>query len=311
MDSKLVINLSSVSLTKDQVSVLSKGLNFCPTPAELDPGLIRADMDSFHRRLRLLARFNDEDILTSSPTGTAPIYCANNHNIDPHAPFEHRKFKNRSSYNPPGPTNLETMIVANEHAYNHRPSLKFQNKGNLTSGELKAIQELKNNNNIVILPADKGSAVTVLNLSDYIKEGNRQLSDRAFYQEMTVDLTATHNSEINTFLDSMLDKGEIDISVYNYLINREPRTANLYLLPKIHKGITPPPGRPICSANGSPTEKISQLVDHFLNPPTTQQKSYVKDTTNFLQILSCKYSPMTRVCWLQKKHWKKPGQIQT
>jgi hypothetical protein len=95
----------------------------------------------------------------------------------------------------------------------------------------------------------------------------------------------------------MLDKGEIDISVYNYLINREPRTANLYLLPKIHKGITPPPGRPICSANGSPTEKISQLVDHFLNPPTTQQKSYVKDTTHFLKILQ-EFGPLPPDCFL-------------
>jgi hypothetical protein len=59
----------------------------------------------------------------------------------------------------------------------------------------------------------------------------------------------------------------------------------MYFLPKIHKGVTPPPGRPICSGNGSPTEKISQLVDHFLNPIAQKVKSYVKDTTHFLQIL--------------------------
>ena len=31
--------------------------------------------------------------------------------------------------------------------------------------------------------------------------------------------------------------------------------------------------------------KISQFVDHFLNPPTTKLRSFVKDTTHFLQIL--------------------------
>ena len=58
------------------------------------------------------------------------------------------------------------------------------------------------------------------------------------------------------------------------------------MLPKIHKGVIPPPGRPIISGNGSPTEKISQLVDHFLNHPCTMIKSYVKDTTHFLQLMS-------------------------
>ena len=52
---------------------------------------------------------------------------------------------------------------------------------------------------------------------------------------------------------------------------------------KIHKGIIFPPGRPIVIANGSPTEKISQLVAHFLQIPSTHNLSYVKDATHFLQ----------------------------
>ena len=71
-----------------------------------------------------------------------------------------------------------------------------------------------------------------------------------------------------------------------YLTDDHCKTARLYLLPKIHKGKIPPPGRPIVSANGCPTEKISQLVDHFLTPPTTTYiKSYVRDTTDFIQKL--------------------------
>ena len=38
------------------------------------------------------------------------------------------------------------------------------------------------------------------------------------------------------------------------------------------------------SGNGSPTEKISHFVDHFLNPTVPDIRSYVKDTTDFLQI---------------------------
>ena len=64
------------------------------------------------------------------------------------------------------------------------------------------------------------------------------------------------------------------------------RTPQLYLLPKIHKGLIPPPGRPIISANGCPTENISQFVDFFLNPTCLTLPSFVKDTTHFLHLIN-------------------------
>ena len=56
-------------------------------------------------------------------------------------------------------------------------------------------------------------------------------------------------------------------------------------MPKIHKSTRPLPGRPILSANQSPTEQISAFVDYFLKPTIPHLKSYDKDTIHFLQIL--------------------------
>ena len=77
----------------------------------------------------------------------------------------------------------------------------------------------------------------------------------------------------------MYTDGEIKDSVFLYLQDKECRTPYMYFLPNIHEGIIPPPGRPIVSANGCPTEKISKCVDYFLNMPSTLNKSYMKDTT--------------------------------
>ena len=55
---------------------------------------------------------------------------------------------------------------------------------NSSRGERKALKDLSKNRDIVIKPADKGSAVVVTNTSDYIKEGERQLKDEKFYRKL-------------------------------------------------------------------------------------------------------------------------------
>jgi hypothetical protein len=42
------------------------------------------------------------------------------------------------------------------------------------------------------------------------------------------------------------------------------KPGRFYLMPKIHKENNP--GRPIVSANGHPTEKISEFIDFHLRP---------------------------------------------
>jgi hypothetical protein len=97
-----------------------------------------------------------------------------------------------------------------------------------------------------------------------------------------MDLTDIHNQEIHTLIMDLNNREEISDKCANFLYNQQPRTPQLYLLPKIHKNKVPVPGRPIVSANNSPTERISQLADHFLKPLVQNTKSYVKDTTHFI-----------------------------
>ena len=47
-----VVNLSSFQLTPAMTSLLSKGLNFCPTPGEPNVHDIRRDLDKFHVSLK-------------------------------------------------------------------------------------------------------------------------------------------------------------------------------------------------------------------------------------------------------------------
>ncbi len=100
---------------------------------------------------------------------------------------------------------------------------------------------MKNNTEIIIKPADKGSAVEVMNRHDYIQEGLHQLEDENFYLAQNICLTEEHNKIIGNKISEMVDNGEITEKTGEYLHICEPRTPQMYLLPKIHKGKFPPP----------------------------------------------------------------------
>ena len=206
--------------------------------------------------------------------------------IDPNPDdaFKNPKFKEASKWKPPPIVNLEIFCRQNEvDLLSHK--VPKNNYHNLTRSENVAIRSLSSNKHIVIKPADKGGAVVVMNTTDYINEGLRQLTDPLFYIETESDLTHTHTEDINNFLKFLLDEEEIDDKCHDFLHIDKERTSLFYMLPKIHKRKVNPPGRPIVSGNGCPTERISQLVDFFLQPTVKALPSYVRDTTHFLHKL--------------------------
>ena len=129
--------------------------------------------------------------------------------------------------------------------------------------------------------------MVIQNHADYVTEG--QLSDQCFYQPLD-DLTAEHNMKIIANLDNMLKGGEIIERVARFMVTKEPRTAQLYLLPKVHKNVTLVPGRPIVSANESSTERVSAFVDNFPAPIIKTGRIFIRETSDFLQKLQDIYT---------------------
>ncbi len=179
---------------------------------------------------------------------------------------------------------IELMISVNELDL-AKTKLSAPLRNNLTKEERRALQELKLNTNIVIKKADKGSAVVIMNRDDYIAESLRQLNDGKYYVKTDVDLTSEYSLKVNGKLDRMFQSKESGESALEYLCNTKARTARFYLLPKIHKSLINPLGRPIVSANERPTERTSQFVDFFLQPILLRLDSYLQDTTAFLNLL--------------------------
>ena len=144
---KFIINLSQHILNQDKISLLSKGLNFIPTPKPDHPAKILQDLLLFHRKLRLKYHFHqdtpitqqDSDTSTESDIPRASILTPN------------------SGWTPPSgqDTFLDTyrsMIL--KTTQDEITNNKQRYEKNLKKQEITALRNLQQNHRIVIKPAD-------------------------------------------------------------------------------------------------------------------------------------------------------------
>ena len=55
----------------------------------------------------------------------------------------------------------------------------------------------------MICKADKRGAVVITDVDDYVKEANRQLSDKRFYKKVEENPTALHAALVNNAIDNL------------------------------------------------------------------------------------------------------------
>ena len=255
-----VVNLSSSPLSEAETSLLSKGLKFCPTPPEVNQIALSQDLSSYYRRIRLKEFFLDEP------------------------PFDPEPFYQKSTWTPPKNRvpSLETYIQAVSSQVHSTDTIRPHD--NLPREERQALSSLKNRVDIIIKPADKGSAVVVMDRQQYIDEAMKHLNNQSHYSPLDSDPTCNFSQQIQSTLDNMKERNHLSEKAHKFLSPTNAKPARFYLLPKIHKPGNP--GRPILSGNGSPTENISLFVDHSIKPLVSNSPSYIHDTPDFLRKLN-------------------------
>jgi hypothetical protein len=154
---------------------------------------------------------------------------------------------------------------------------------NLSHNELKALKQLQERDDIIIINADKGGAITTLDVDDYIKDANKQLNNETCYKKLTTNPTLNHANTVNNTIDLFKTQHKIPEKIAEGLKQKNSKTPMLKLPPKVHKDGHP--GRPLVSSIDSPTSKISEYVDFHLQPYTDTIKSHIKDTKHFLNEL--------------------------
>ena len=250
----------------EQISVLELGPNFIPAPKVITKAPILEASKKFARSLKLKHHFRNSQFHSKKLFQKPGTFLPSDKNMPPAV--------------------LETIKNIDDEISELQIPKETQN---LTPGQLQALQKLKSNQNIIIKQADKGSSTVIMTKDAYIREGMRQLNDPVFYEKLPGPI---YPETAETVLDIVFDlknKGFINEKQFDFLKPpQDPRPRIFYFLPKIHKplnkwaALDQPPGRPIVSDCSSESYEVTSYIEHFLKPLATKHKSYIRDTTDFL-----------------------------
>ena len=114
-------------------------------------------------------------------------------------------------------------------------------QGNITHEKEEALKELKKNENIVILKADKGNAKVVMNAADYNDKINCLLSDSSVYSKLSKKSNPITKipSDVNKYAWNLFKNQKISKAEYHFLHCFKGVIPRFYGLLKIHKVSVP------------------------------------------------------------------------
>ena len=273
---KFIINSSQHILNQDEISLLSKGLNFIPTPKPDHPAKILQDLLLFDRKLRLKYHFHQD-----TPTTQQDCYISTERDI-PRASI----LTPSSGWTPPSGQDpfLDTyrsIILKTTQDEITKNRQRYKKK--LKKQEFTALRNLQQNHRIVIKPADKGGTIVIQDKEKYIAECERQLNNPQHYRILPTDPTKEFFKQISQIINEAYNMNNIDEKTKDSLLIKHPRIASFYTLPKIHKEGNP--GRPIVNGIGTITEKLSAYIDQHIRPLVPNIPIYIKDTTDFINTI--------------------------
>jgi len=263
----LITNYAPDSPTKDECSLLSKGPKFnmsskLTKKTELD---FQCSLTDMAYQLRWNESLNDEvsDTIWNIP------------------------FDKRPSF-PPKPSPILAQKIASCISDANKLLQTEKRKNficNISQTEYKALQNLKNNDNIY-LPSDKGGEFTIIPKSIYLHLGTEHLSDSTTYTSHKRNRTVVINRQLQSIWYDIINERRLPANNAKRLIYKECRTQKFYFLMKTHKE-----GRkirPIVSASGGPFDRIGWFLQKMLKPLLQHVSAHIGSTEDLLTQLKNK-----------------------
>ncbi|CAF1290674.1 unnamed protein product [Didymodactylos carnosus] len=153
----------------------------------------------------------------------------------------------------------------------------------MTKEEIKTLNEIKSNENIVVVQADKGGKIVILDKDEYIKKIEEKLLDENIYEQITKDPTEHIKEKIKTEADKLLALNKINQAKHFELtgIDDLPRIRGQ---PKLHKVNNPM--RIVTCSKDTITSPVSRFVFKMIKDLRSTIDGVVCNTMKFVEEIS-------------------------
>ena len=154
---------------------------------------------------------------------------------------------------------------------------------NITKEMRDALKSLKEDESIMVLPADKGRASVVMDTATYQAKIST-LIENGPYQLLNKDPTDRLTRKLSEKLLTLKRNGHLSEAVYNKIRPRHKQPPRIYGLPKIHKADVPL--RPIVSCVNTFAYDLSAYLANILYPLTGKSEFTVTNSAHFVSTIS-------------------------
>ena len=153
---------------------------------------------------------------------------------------------------------------------------------NINREEMKAVKELKEDDTRMILTADKGVALVVMNKENYIRKAEDLLTQPT-YKLIPAVPTNKQKTKLINLLKNIKAEGSINEETYMIMYATGAGCPKFYGLPKIDKpGI---PLKPIVLSKGTVTYGTAKELARILKPLVGMSPHHVLNTWDSVQHL--------------------------
>ena len=152
-------------------------------------------------------------------------------------------------------------------------------KSNISREEKKALKELREDQDRMVLTADKGVALVVMDQKEYqdkVEVLLATLADRTIKEDHTIKFKAQLIQEIRR-IKRETNMGE---GMYRSMYPTSCTTPKFYGLPKIHK--TGAPLRPIVSSRGSVTYGVAKVIAKIFKDLVGKSPHHIQSTSDLV-----------------------------
>ena len=157
---------------------------------------------------------------------------------------------------------------------------KHNTKPNIPREEYQVLKQIKNDKTRMVLTADKGVSMVVVDREEYIQK-SEDLLQQHNYKILQSDPTTKYKNKLISLLKTIKAECGMDDNTYRRLYPRGAGLPKYYGLPKVHKpGM---PLRPIISSIGSVIHATAKELSRILKPLVGKSTHHVKNNMDFIQ----------------------------